>query len=261
MKTLFCALILLASTTQADNTAPESLLKDAQALYNQRENLTKVEDTIQLLTQNDASVEGAADELKFQLRTLLGTALYHRGYKSSDRAEKMSYLEKAMAQHKLAAKTKDVAEAQYNYAAALGRWAEAKGIVESLSRKGELMDSLNAAIARKSLSGAAGESVESYGPRRILGRMYQKLPFFAGGSRTKALENLNKAYQNAPNFPLNVIYRAEVLGSGNSAEKKEACSSLETLLKNDPKTLDPARIPENIEEFAEAKTLQSQLCN
>jgi tetratricopeptide (TPR) repeat protein len=261
---LFVMLSASSGWTQNSQNSPgEALLADAQTLYAGRENIAKVADLIALFEKSLSVVDAAEPEVQFQLRMLQGHALYFKAMHldSGSKEEKMAIMEQAMSLYNKAKTSKDYAEAYFWYAAALGRWAETKGILESLGRKDELIKELNTALKRKTAKGLDGETVDGYGPKRVLGRLYAKLPFFAGGSRSKAKENLEYAYSKAPLFTTNVIYRAELFASGTAAEKTEACKSLENILKEDPRRLDPDRIPENTEDFMVLAKLKNQICN
>jgi hypothetical protein len=105
-----------------------------------------------------------------------------------------------------------------------------------------------------------GESIDGFGPNRILGRVYFKLPFLAGGSRSKSLENLKIAYAQAPQYFMNGIYLAETLHDGNDSEKAQACVILKEISAKTPEAGLLQRLPENKEDIADAQKLLSQLC-
>jgi hypothetical protein len=154
----------------------------------------------------------------------------------------------------------DFAEGYYFYGVALGRWAETNGIAASLGRKGELMDSMGATQMRETHAGEKGEAIDGYGPNRILGRVYFKLPFLAGGSKSKSLDNLKIAYAQAPQYFMNGIYYAETLNDGNSNEKAQACAILHDIAAKSPEAGLLQRLPENREDIADAQKLLSQIC-
>jgi hypothetical protein len=154
-----------------------------------------------------------------------------------------------------------IADSYYYYGLALGRWAETNGILDSLGRKQELMDSMTATQARKDMNGEPGGKIDGFGPARVTGRIYYKLPFFAGGSRDKALQLLGVAYKQAPQNFLNGIYLAETLADGGSdAEKTQACDILKGITAKKPVDGVADRAPENKEDIAEAVRLYSSIC-
>lgn len=111
----------------------------------------------------------------------------------------------------------------------------------------------------KTRDGAAGETYESYGGHRALGAVYAKLPAGLGGDSAKALRYLETAFTKGGNYTLNAIYYAEVLFA--TGDKVKARQTLDDLLKNDPKTYNPNRIPETIDEFVEAARIRKTMGN
>jgi hypothetical protein len=151
------------------------------------------------------------------------------------------------------------AEAYYVAALNLARWAEAKGAIASLSRKDDLIDHLEGAKARMTRDLQPGETIDGHGPNRILGRILYKLPAFAGGSRDRSVQLLKVCFDQAPHYSINVWYYAESLAAGSRSERETAKRILDELLRKDPKTIHPERIPESEDEFQEARRLRAQL--
>ncbi|MBT6326928.1 MAG: hypothetical protein HOJ35_13250 [Bdellovibrionales bacterium] len=77
-----------------------------------------------------------------------------------------------------------LAKAHYFYAINLGKWAEANGVLSSLSRWPELKGHLN-------IIDSLDKSVEEYGSARVRARALQKLPF---GSNSDARKLLKEAF-------------------------------------------------------------------
>jgi tetratricopeptide (TPR) repeat protein len=172
----------------------------------------------------------------------------------------MAVFEKGMEKAKAAYAIDDtLAEGYYFYAINLGKWALAKGVLASLFRKNELIEHAETALRNETREGEKGETVDGYGPNRTLGYMYYKLPGFAGGSTERSLKYLSEAFTKAPEIALNHVYYAEVLASGNAADKARARTILDQLLAQNPETLNPSRIPETKEEFDLARKLRADL--
>jgi len=83
-----------------------------------------------------------------------------------------------------------------------GRYGEAKGILKSLKL---------VPVIRKEMETCMelDESVECYGPCRVLGRMFYKLPGFKGGDNRKSMEILVKGIDGCPTNALARLYLAE----------------------------------------------------
>jgi hypothetical protein len=259
---LATGLVLLALSSGFSASADDGIAREklalAQTLYSEREDLAKNELAIQALVVAEA--EAQDQDLLYDVLLLSSRAVYWKGMHATTDKDRLALFEKAYTQ---AARAKEVneeyADAYYLYGVALARWAETKGVMESLSRKKELFDNMEETLTRDARSGRAGEEIEGFGANRITGRVYFKLPVFAGGSRAKALENLKKAYEGAANYAINVNYYAEALYDGNAEEKKQACALLDALLLKDPTTINPDRVPETKEEFVISRKLRSEM--
>jgi hypothetical protein len=247
------------------STAASANASDAQALYDQavadyaaRGDLARNEAAIQKLEQ--AKGLDASTDLKYAVHILLSRAYYWKAMNVTGVEPKKQWFEVAMNVANDAKRVSDdYAEAYYYAAIARGRWAEANGIVASLRYSSELMGNCAAAQERITMEGEPGESVDSYGPARTLGRVYDKLPGFAGGSREKAFRYLKEAATNGPEHALNVVYYAEILNSGSQADKVYARELLDRLLATPPEQLNPDRLPEMVEEYAEARALRRSM--
>lgn len=252
------SVLVLSSAALADDSVAQSLYAEAQTAYEGREDLRNIEVALAKLDQ--ALVQAESSDLKYDILILSSRALYFKGHKARGNAIKMQIHEEAMNKATAAKAIDDqYAEAYFQYAINLGRWAEAKGIAASLGRKDELIANAEAAIERITRDGNDGIEVDSYGPYRTLGRAYFKLPGFAGGSRERSLEYLSQAYEFGKENALNVVYYAETLASGNRSDKEAAKQILDELLANDAATYNPARGPETQEEFELARALRRDL--
>jgi len=248
---------LPAVTAKADDKAAQDKLLQATELFKQRTDAAKVTEALTLLEA--AAKESATDEVAYDVTMYQCRVLYWKGLHTAGDANKITIHDSGV---QLAEKGKtlfpDYAEAFYWKAAHLGRWAEAKGIIQSLSKKKEIMDTLEAIFELNTKDGKPGEEYEGHGADRILGRLYFKLPSFAGGSLATSLKHLEQAFTKSPDIALNTVWYAESLGS-DAAQKAKAKQILDELLKKDPNTLNLNRIPETNEEFADAKKLRAEL--
>lgn len=261
MKTKFVTAVLLAAfATPALASDPmQALLDQATALYAERANPAQLDKALELLAEVEAK---ATDPLvKFDALILDSRALYWKGQHATSNDDKKT-IHLAGVQRAEAARLIDanLAEAPYYAGANLGRWAEANGILESLGRKDELIKLMETAIAGVSRTGLPGATVDGYGPNRVLGRVYFKLPKIFGGSLAKAVKYQREAAEKAGDFAINPYYLAESLGTGNDAQQAEALQILDTLLTNDPNAFGPTdRRPETLEEFELARKLKDDL--
>lgn len=255
---LSVAMSLLSPTTYADDAEARGLYETAAKLYDLRAEDDNNDKAIEALDSAYDTVEDAA--LKIDIALLATRAYYWRGMHLDKKKAKMEAYEAA---YEYADEIKDqcgddqnlCGAGHYYYALNLARWAEVKGVIESLSRKQELLDNLAVALKNDA-------TIDSYGPNRILGRMYFKLPGFAGGDNKKSLEHLKLAMDSAnPPHVLNSVFYAETLIAVK--KKDDACDVLDEVIKkatDEGDAYNPARIPETKEELAEAKALNEKRC-
>jgi hypothetical protein len=262
LKKVALALAFAFSLNGAQAADPaQALFDSAKANFAARQDLARNETAIRELQQAEAVAQDS--NLKYDILVLSARAHYWKGMHQNDNASRKVTFGAGQQKAEAAKKVNDdYAEAYYFAGINLARWAEANGIIESLSRKSELVANMEGAMDRDTRAGEAGESIDGYGPRRTLGRMYKKLPGIFGGSREKSLRELEVAV-NRTNTPgkvvaLNVVYFADTLLDGGSDADKARARSLLTDLVNkgaDPRSLNPDRVPETVEELRLAQDL------
>lgn len=112
-------------------------------------------------------------------------------------------------------------EAQYWLGVLYGLVGETRGISSSLFMVGDMQKALEKA-------NELDASFDGGGPPRVLGRLFFKLPWVAGGSNAKALKFLREAMTKSTTMPFNYTYLAEVLIDED--EEDEAKKVLERFL-------------------------------
>jgi tetratricopeptide (TPR) repeat protein len=83
-----------------------------------------------------------------------------------------------------------------------GKYGESRGILKSLFLVGPIKDEMKQVIA-------IDPAYEFGGAYRVLGRMFYKLPGFAGGGADKSITNLKKSLEYAPNVSTTHVFLAE----------------------------------------------------
>ncbi len=106
-----------------------------------------------------------------------------------------------------------------------GKYGETRGVLKSLSLVKPIKQAMNKVIE-------LNRSYEDGGPDRVLGRVYFKLPGFAGGSKDKSLEHLLKSKEFGPNDAVTRIYLAETYLAKDEEDK--AREELEYVLNMEP---------------------------
>ncbi len=102
-----------------------------------------------------------------------------------------------------------------------GKVGETRGVLKSLALVKPIKKAMNKVIELE-------PSYEDGGPDRVLGRVFYKLPGFAGGNKKKSLEHLLKSKEYGPNDALTRIYLAETYLA--LKEKEKAREELEYVL-------------------------------
>ena len=235
---------------------------EAKDFYSQRLDLQNVDKALAL-------IEGLADQtddtaLRYDIYDLMSRAYNCKSFHADvSREEKLALYEKGMEAAESAMDENDqLAEAPYLYAVNLGRWGMTKGITDSLGRKDELIENLERALILKSRTNAPGDEFEGYAATMTLGRIYYKLPGFAGGDIDKSIQLLEKAHQGYPQNAENVVYLAEALHIAGGPERQaRARQLLDQLLVQDPLTYNPLRPLETSDVFAEGRELRNRMGN
>lgn len=246
----------------AGDEEAKALLEQAKLSFNSRAEAGSYSYATAVELLDKAEAEAEDPELLYEILILASRVHYWQGGDARSRTdrEKIPVYELGMAKAKAAKELiDDYAEGYYFFAINLGKWALAKNPLVVLNRKPELIRNAEGARERITREGELGESIDGYGPDRLLGRMYSVLPWAAGGRRDKALRYLENAHANAPRQALNVVYYAETLSKGDGAEKKKAKELLDAMLAQEPGQFNADRLAETIEEFEEARALRRTL--
>ncbi len=106
-----------------------------------------------------------------------------------------------------------------------GKYGETRGILKSLFLVNPIKDAMNQVIA-------LDPDYEYGGAYRVLGRMYFKLPRFAGGGIDKSIEYLKKSLASAPNISTTRLFLAECYLS--QKDYKRAHHELITIVNTSP---------------------------
>ena len=102
-----------------------------------------------------------------------------------------------------------------------GKVGETRGVLKSLALVKPIKKAMYKVIE-------LNKSYEDGGPDRVLGRVFFKLPGFAGGDKKKSLEHLIKSKEYGPEDALTLIYLAETYLA--LKEKDKARAELEYVL-------------------------------
>lgn len=136
-----------------------------------------------------------------------------------------------------------IAFAIYFKAVNLGQWGQANGVTTSLKRWPELR-SLNENVIK-----LGKRDIAEYGPNRVLGRAYYKIPGIFGGDNKKAKKYLGEAVnktlatgRNISRNGYNNLYYAEVLKA--VGERDAAKALLKEFLRTSAEEAEAHMVPE-----------------
>lgn len=217
-----------------------SLLDKARAAYEKRADVAQAKEAMALYKQAAQADPKSYDALWEGARS----CYYYGNYARSEApdSEKLPIFQDGIDRAKAAIALKaDGAEGHFWLGVLDGVYGEAKGILKSLHMVPEIKAEM--AECQK-----LDNTVECYGPDRVLGRLYYKLPWFKGGDNKMAIEFLEKAVKGCPTNALSKLYLAETLKS--EGEKDRAIALVKEIIAMTP---DPRWAPEhaNIKATAE----------
>jgi len=109
-----------------------------------------------------------------------------------------------------------------------GVYGEARGVLKSLFLVKPIKEAMNKVIE-------LDRSYEDGGPDRVLGRVYYKLPGFAGGDNKKSLEHLLKSKEFGPNDPVTRCYLADTYLELKEVDKARAELEFVLSMTSDPR--------------------------
>ncbi len=249
------AAVVASQYVSADDAVSLAKYNDAKAHFSHRENPAEVDAALAIV--NEALPGATDDDIKFDLWILKSHIEFWKGAHLTDSKEMIAQFEEGMKSAAAArAVNEDYAESYYMHGLNLARWGKTVGKLKAAFRLTELKTSFSDAQARSDRNGNPGERIDSYGPDRILGKVYFELPWPMGDNK-KSLKHLEKAFNGDPTRVLNVVYYAETLAETGSKDK--AIQLLDEILKKDPASLNPDKIQENTEELVQAQELRNKL--
>ena len=217
-------LVGLAMPLSVQAAQENTTLEKAQQAFDQRADPEKAKASLQLYQEAakenpgsyEARWEGARDYT------------YYLAYPFSNgkKEEKTALAQKGIDLAKEAVKLKrDGVEAHYWLGALYGIYGESKGILKSLSLVPKVANEMNLCLRED-------PSVDCYGPDRVLGRMYYKLPWFAGGNNRRSLRYLKASVEKCPDNDLSRLYLAETCKA--VGKDQQAREQLEKIINQEP---------------------------
>lgn len=240
MKLLIAAISMFAATVFAQDVTV--LLQEAQQHYEQRETPGEIEKAILAFER-----AGATDPKSYEAAWKLSKAYWYQGNHSPN-DQKAAWHEKGITAGMKATEINPKGcEGHFWLGINYAMLAENSGKMKALGLIDDVKKAINAAMA-------IDENCSCGGPQRVLGKLYAKIPWFKGGSKSKSIESLKQSIELCPNDTQSRIFLAELyMDQGKSAL---ALEQLDLVLKQDP---DPAWIPETKENKIIASKMIEQM--
>jgi tetratricopeptide (TPR) repeat protein len=240
------AICVLFTVPVLAQDAPGGALAQARSAYEQRSDAASAKSAFELF-QQAAKNDAASVEARWEGAR---AAYFYGTYARADApdSEKMAIFDTGidLAKQAVALAPKSV-EAHFWLGVLYGVYGEAKGIFKSLSLVPSIKQEMQTCLE-------IDPSVEGYGPDRVLGRMYYKLPWFKGGDNKKSIAHLEKSLAGAPTDALTKLYLAETYKS--EGMKAKAVEELKAIIGMTP---DPRWAPEHPSIKAKAEKLLAKL--
>lgn len=224
-------LVLATAPASAGSAAPADDLAAARQAYDRRGDPAQAAAAVRLF-----AAVAAADPSSYEAYWEGARACYAFGtYTLPDErnAERIKVFEDGIARAQAAVALRpDGVEGHFWLGVLYGVFGEARGILKSLAMVPDIQAAMEVCLR-------LDPSVEAWGPYRLLGRLYFKLPWFKGGDNHKSREYLEKSLAGEPANELTRLYLAETYRA--LGMKKDARGQLTHILENPP---DPRWAPE-----------------
>ncbi len=220
---------------------PTELILQADTLYADMQDMETAEKALSLYRQALQSTDD-----KYEAYWKISRIMYFIGNHQEDKKDRQNTF--AMAVYhadKAVALEPEKPDAYYWRGVNNGKYGETRGVLKSLSLVKPIKNDMNKVIELE-------RSYEDGGADRVLGRVFFKVPGFAGGSKDKSLEHLQKSRELGPEDAVTRFYLADTMLAHDMVD--EARAELEYVLSmpDDPRWI--LAIKENKEEAKELLT-------
>ena len=220
-KTIFLIVLFLSFSVFLFSQSAEELIAQADELYLGMRDMATAEKARDLYMKARDLAEN-----KYEPFWKLSRILYYIGDNSeSNKDKKVIFSQGIYYAERAVALEPEKPDGHYWLGVNYGVYGEARGVLKSLFLVDDIKREMNKVVE-------LDRSYEEGGPDRVLGRMYFKLPGFAGGSKNKSVEHLLKSLEYGPQDPLTRYYLADTYLAQKEVEK--ARTELEFILNMEP---------------------------
>jgi tetratricopeptide (TPR) repeat protein len=199
-------------------------LEEARQAYAERADQARAAESVRLFTEA-ASLDTGSYEARWEgARATYFLGEFVRTEAPDDERESLFQAGIELAKEAVALKP-DGVEGHFWLGVLYGVYGEARGIFKSLGLAPTIKEEMLLCLE-------LDRSVEGFGPDRVLGRLYHRLPWFKGGDDDLSQEHLERSLEGEPGNALTMVYLAETLKS--QREKERAVDLLREVLKMTP---------------------------
>jgi tetratricopeptide (TPR) repeat protein len=229
---VFLAVLCFAFSLFSQDT--NELITQADELFNQMKDMKTAKEVESLLLKA-LGIRGGDYDAFWRMSRIL----YYIGEHTQDKGEKKAIFSRGVYYGQKATEAEpEKPDGYYWHGVNNGKYGETRGVLKSLSLVKPIKNAMNKVIE-------LDRSYEEGGADRVLGRVYFKLPGFAGGSKEKSLEHLLKSLEYGPNDAVTRIYLAETYL--DMKDKEKAKEQLDFVLNLSPDDRWTVAVEENKE--------------
>jgi hypothetical protein len=223
-KIMALALGIICLAVQASGQGASELLQQADALYADMQDMAAAKEALALYRK-----ALLAAEEKYEAYWKIARIMYFIGEHTPEKKDRKNTFAQAVYHaEKAVALQPEQPDGYYWRGVNNGKYGETRGVLKSLSLVKPIKKDMNKVIE-------LNRSYEDGGPDRVLGRVYFKLPGFAGGSKNKSREHLEKSKEYGPQDALTRVYLAETLLKHDEIDAARAELDYVLNLPDDPR--------------------------
>jgi tetratricopeptide (TPR) repeat protein len=223
-KIFFLLLVFLGSTFPLFSQSEEELIAQGDGLYNEMKDMATAKEALAKYMEALVKLDN-----KYDAYWRIARIHYFIGAHTERKKDKKIIFSQGIYYgNKAVAAEPEKPDGHYWLGVNNGKYGETKGVLKSLSLVKPIKKGMNKVIE-------LDRSYEDGGADRVLGRVFFKVPGFAGGSKKKSLEHLLKSKELGPEDALTRVYLAETLLKHKQID--EAREELEYVLnmEDDPR--------------------------
>ena len=197
-KSFFLILLFFSFSFSLFSQEAEDLIAQADELYLEMKDMATAEKARDLYMKAWQTAEN-----RYEGYWKVSRILYYIGANTESKKEKKTIFSQGIYYAERAVELKpEKPDGYYWLGVNYGVYGEARGVLKSLFLIDDIKEAMNKVIE-------LDQSYEEGGPDRVLGRLYFKVPGFAGGSKKKSFDHLQKSLEYGPDDALTRYYLAD----------------------------------------------------